>query len=306
MAKSDNTILTFWTRINNAEPKFTAKARALLAYYQVNNANNRDWYCRNEDVRKNLGWEPDRPRKIWSEATLQKYKRELVERHVITSNDVYATGNMDEKDHRKKGCRIIVNFDWNETNNHQKSNVISSSAISNNTISDLVYRKEEPLEEKKKKKGKIDESADSAKRSPYVRDEGGPSPLPPAPPKNAKAKKPKKESRKKSPFNPPDPELLKQWEKEDRSYFDEVGDENDEGMKIPRLKELRDFIELKIIQQCDDLQYWDDTKLNNITEKYWYLYESTGWDGIKDWRGYIYKRLEQYGFHYEPDQTRQY
>lgn len=166
MNESENTILEFWARINNAEPKFSAMARALLAYYQVNNANKRDWYCRNEDVRKNLGGDPNKP---WSEATLQKYKRELVERHVISSEDVYGTGKPGENG-LKKGCSITVHFDWNETNNHQKSNVISSNTISSSAnsssaISDRVLRREDPLEENRDLSKGISERREAAPTS---------------------------------------------------------------------------------------------------------------------------------------------
>lgn len=95
-------VLSFWTRINDARPIFTANAKALLAYYQVNNSNNRKWIIKNQKVADSLGW---------TENTLHKYKRELVTRGVISSKDAYESID-GISNRRKSGCYITVHFDW--------------------------------------------------------------------------------------------------------------------------------------------------------------------------------------------------
>jgi hypothetical protein len=275
----------------NDEPDLTAEDRSTLLYYLGYSGEN--WLSHNSHAAEKTGL---------CEKTIQNCRRHLKAKRIISTERVYDQQNYQKqgKKHGVKGTRTIVNYWYKggaETGNQNTGNENTGNQNTGNDNTEL----KDPNSYKREVRRKIEEilSADSAERNPYVREEGGTSPLPPAPPKKDKAKKPKKESRKKSPFNPPDPELLKKWEIDERQYFEEICAENDKGMKIPRHKELRDFLEKKIIQQCDNIQYWDDEKLNDITEYYWDVHGTFGWDGIRDWRGYLYKRLEQYDFLYE-------
>ncbi|WP_406043223.1 hypothetical protein [Succinimonas sp.] len=279
---------------NVNDEDLTAEDRSVLFYYLGYSGEN--WLSHNSHAAEKTGL---------CEKTIQKCRRHLREKGIISTEKVYDQQNYQKqvKKHGVKGTRTIVNYWYKgaaETGNQNTGNQNTGNENTCNENTELKDPNSCKRERAEKSQGNF-YLADSAERNPYVRDEGGPSPLPPAPSKKAKARKPKKESRKKSPFNPPDPVLLNRWDGDDRNYFNEVGDKNDEGMQIPLLKELRDFIELKIIQKCENIQEWDDKKLNDITEYYWNMYGMTGWDGIKDWRAYLYKRLEQYGFLYELD-----
>lgn len=277
----------------NDEPDLTAEDRSTLLYYLGYSGEN--WLSHNSHAAEKTGF---------CVKTIQNCRRHLKAKRIISTERVYDQQNYQKQGKKHggvKGTRTIVNYWYKggaETGNQNTGNENTGNQNTGNDNTEL----KDPNSYKRGIRRKIEEilSADSAERNPYVRGEGGPSPLPPDTQKKSKAKKPKKESSKKSPFNPPDPELLRHWESIDNDLLDEEGnrDKNDVGMELPTTKEIRDFLEKKIIQ-CKKVQEWDDTTLNDLAEDYSLYYGCIGWAGIKDWKGYLYKRLEQYDFTYE-------
>ena len=106
--------------INNADPRFTVYAKALLFYYMPNQGET--FITHNKYIAECiLGIH---------ENTLLKAKKELVNRGVIFSDDAYSG----ETNNRKSGTYVTVNYDWKAANNPHLNKVIQNKVIQNKPI----------------------------------------------------------------------------------------------------------------------------------------------------------------------------
>ena len=240
--------------MNKADPKFSVYARALLTYYMPNQGEL--FITHNDYIASLLGIH---------ENTLKRAKKELVSRGVIFSESAY-TGN---KNNRKSGTYVTVNYEWKNTNKVHLNNVIQNNGIQNNVIQST------PLIEKTINERKdVNERKDINER----KDQEGAAEPPFTAPDNSTA--PGQQNNI--------PEAIEQTDRDPVPLSEKQKGKRKQKQFIPPTQEEVRTELVSILEKHGTIQHWTENDLQRKAAKFFNWYNERDWkknngQKLKDW-----------------------